>query len=149
MRASGSSFGEPEVFRRNTELRAQAPHLILGETLIVRVIRQWCERSGLVAPEVVDPGHAPRSANVGADAAQDEAIAAGGLNEFPQPRHLGEGRRQGLGSLRLCDADLRRLHDNTVTIEFVGGELESGRGQWNLRVLEPVPKPPGGGIETA
>lgn len=78
------------VFHRDTELRAQASHLILGETLIVRVIRQWSESAGGVAPQVIDPSGAPRTANVGADAPESEAIAARALEEFSQRRHLGE-----------------------------------------------------------
>jgi len=120
-------LGESEIFRRDTELRAQAPHLILGQALVVRVIRQWDESRRLVSLEVVDPHGAPRTANVDADAAQGEAIAARVLNELSQRGHLGERRRQRLGGLRLCDADLRRLHDDAVAVEVFGGERESSR----------------------
>ena len=86
----GTFLRQSEIFHGNIELRAEASHLILGETLIVRIVGQWGESARGVAPQVVDPRGAPRATNVNTNAAEGEAIAARVLDEFSQRWHLGE-----------------------------------------------------------
>ena len=86
----GSFLRQSEIVRGDIELRAEASQLILGETLFVRIVGQWGESARGVAPHVVDPHGAPRAANVNANAAEGEAIAARVLDEFSQRWHLGE-----------------------------------------------------------
>ena len=64
--------------------------MILGETLIVRIVGRWGESARGVAPQVVDSRGAARATNIDANPSEAEAIAARVLDEFSQRGHLGE-----------------------------------------------------------
>ena len=133
-------LGEPEVFRRDTKLRAQASDLVLGEALVFRIVGQRRECLGLVPPEVADPGSAPRTPNVESDPPEREAVTTGAPDEFSQSWHLGEQRRQRLSGLGLCYANLRRLDNNATALKTLCRKRRRARCQGDLRLFEPLPE---------